>query len=193
MVQLKKLEDRVHFVVPVVLIVEGVLNGSEGPLYYPAEELKKSAALWNGKPVVVYHPDMYYSGIAGNPEVFNRQKIGTLFNVRFENKSLKGEAWLDPDRLKRVDERVLEAVEHNRMVEVSTGLFTDNENVSGEFNGIPYRAIARNYRPDHLAILPDKKGACSIEDGAGLCRNYLCSNFEEGLYLPNSYLICGIC
>lgn len=32
-------------------------------------------------------------------------------------------------------------------------------------------AVARNHRPDHLAILPDQVGACSLADGAGLIRN----------------------
>lgn len=56
------------------------------------------------------------------------------------------------------------------MVELSTGLFTDNEVEAGTWNGEDFVAIARNYRPDHLAILPDKVGACSIKDGAGLLR-----------------------
>ena len=44
------------------------------------------------------------------------------------------------------------------------------EKTSGEWNGKKYVGIARDIQPDHLAILPDIKGACSIEDGAGLVR-----------------------
>ena len=55
-------------------------------------------------------------------------------------------------------------------MEVSTGLFTENVQANGVFGGKAYHAIATNYRPDHLAILPDQIGACSIEDGAGLLR-----------------------
>ena len=91
-------------------------------------------------------------------------------NTRFEDNKLKADAWLEESRLKAVDKRILTAINENKMMEVSTGLFTDNESMAGEFNGKPYEAIARNYRPDHLAILPDLKGACSIEDGAGLLR-----------------------
>lgn len=167
----KMLEGRKHFVVPVVMIKEGVLNGSNGPIFYPADELKKTVALWNGKPVVIYHPDMYSGGMAGNPQVFNQQKVGSLFNVRFEDNALKAEAWLDPERLQLVDARVLESVRTNAIMEVSTGLFTGEEEVAGEWNGNKYYAIARNHIPDHLAILPDQIGACSIADGAGLCRN----------------------
>ncbi len=165
------LEGRKHLIVPAVLAVEGVLNGSKGPLYYPAEELRGSVPHWNGRPVVVYHPSMQDGGTAGNPAIFNKQKVGTLFNVRMDGKALKAEAWLDPDRLAVVDTRVLAAVNKGQMMEVSTGLYTEHELAPGTFNGARYDAIARNYRPDHLAILPDLKGACSIADGAGLCRN----------------------
>jgi hypothetical protein len=181
-IEIKQLEGRDHLVVPVVMAVEGVLNGSNGALFYPADELEKSVHLWNGRPVVVYHPDMYISSFAGNPQIFNKQKVGVLFNARFESKALKAEAWLDPERLKKVDKRVLEAVQNQKVLEVSTGLFTDNDDATGTFNGKNYIAIARNYQPDHLAILPDQKGACSIADGAGLCRNL--GQNEEVLLVP---------
>jgi hypothetical protein len=56
-------------------------------------------------------------------------------------------------------------------MELSTGLFVDLENEQGKWKDKEYCAIARNIRPDHLALLPDKKGACSVEDGAGFLRN----------------------
>ncbi|MGD0767072.1 MAG: DUF2213 domain-containing protein [Tepidisphaeraceae bacterium] len=171
--KIKELEGRPHWVVPCVLGVEGVWNGSRGSLLYTANDLAKSASLWCGKPVVVYHPQMSLSGIAGDPAIFSRQKIGTIFNARFDRKSraLKAECWIDPQRAAAVDERVLDAIKNGDVMEVSTGLFTDNEPVSGTFNGRGYVAIARSHLPDHLAILPDQQGACSVEMGAGLCRN----------------------
>ena len=38
------------------------------------------------------------------------------------------------------------------------------------WNGEEYSEVLRNYRPDHLAILPDLVGACSLDDGAGFLR-----------------------
>src|SRR5690606_13771547 len=32
----------------------------------------------------------------------------------------------------------------------------------------PYHSVARDYKPDHIAILPDRIGACSIADGCGV-------------------------
>jgi hypothetical protein len=151
--------------------VVGVWSGSNGPLLYTADDLRLSVPHWNGKPVVVYHPDMKSNGCAGHPQVFNRQRVGHIFNARFDGKALKAEAWLDPERLKVVSPRVLTAVRRGEIMEVSTGLFTEKNQGSGTFNGKQFVATAKNHRPDHLAILPDQTGACSIEMGAGLCRN----------------------
>ncbi len=158
------LEGRPHFVVPVIMGVVGVWNGSQGPLLYLAEDLEDSAPHWNGKPCVVYHPDNS-GGIAGHPEVFNAAKY--LFHARLDGNALKAEAWLDPERLKAVDPRVLRSVQQGRMVEVSTGLLLHHETPGGRYHGTTYNAIARDHRPDHLAILPDAVGACSIEMGRG--------------------------
>ena len=181
-IETKILEGNEHYVVPVVMAVEGVMSGNNGPLLYPANELKKSVNLWNGKPVLAYHPDLYTSSVAGNPDIFDRQRIGTIFNTKFKNGKLTAEAWLNVDRLGLVDKRILEAVQDKEMMEVSTGLFMDFESKPGTFNGRQYDAVARNYTPDHLAILPDLKGACSIEDGCGLVRNL--QKVEECLTVP---------
>lgn len=172
-IRLDFLEDREHFVVPVVMLTEGVHSGSNGPLYYPPQELKRSVPHWNGKPVVVYHPELYNQPIAAaEPGVHNRQKIGTVFNTRFDGFKLSAEAWIDAERVRKVDSRVAEAIQSRRIVEVSTGVYSQHEYAPGAWKGERYEYIARHYVPDHLAVLPDQKGACSISDGAGLCRNF---------------------
>ncbi len=162
---------RDYLVASAVMIVEGVLDGSHGPLLYPADELKKSVPLWNNKPAVLYHPEANGEGISAcDPVVITNRGLGVLMNTSFEDNKLKTEVWLDMERVKAIDERVLEAVENQEVMELSTGLLTDDDDTPGEFNGIAYDSTARNYRPDHLAILPDQIGACSIEDGAGFLR-----------------------
>jgi len=94
------------------------------------------------------------------------------------------------ERAELVDNRVVEAIENNEMMELSTGLFTDHDNTPGVWNNEKYLAVARNYRPDHLALLPDKLGACSIEDGAGFLRvneakteiTFNCDSLESDIY-----------
>jgi hypothetical protein len=164
-------DGREHMVVPMVMLVEGVHNGNVGPLLYRNEDLAKTPEAWNHKPIVVYHPVINGVGVSAcDPDILKNRKVGTIFNAKMEKTKLHAEAWLDPERLKMVDERILPALEKGQMLEVSTGLFTDNEMGDGVWNGEEYKATAKNYRPDHLAILPDIKGACSIADGAGLLR-----------------------
>ena len=167
------MENRDWLVGPVQMITEGVHNGSDGPIFYPAAELAKMTAVWNHKPVVVYHPQRNGVGVSAcDPVELTTRKIGVLMKTTFndESKKLGAEAWLDPSRLRIVDNRVAEAIEKNEVMEVSTGLFMDLERTEGEWNGEKYIGVARNIQPDHLAVLPDLKGACSIADGAGLLR-----------------------
>jgi hypothetical protein len=165
------LDGRQWLVVPAVMLTVGVHNGSEGPLFYSAEEMGKNPVVWNHKPVVVYHPTLNGLGISAcDPVVVESQRVGMLFNTGFDSK-LKTEVWLDEEKTKKVDNRILDAINTGQMMEVSTGLFHDPDPRPGEWNGKKYTAVVRNIQPDHLAILPDQTGACSVADGAGLLRN----------------------
>lgn len=165
------LEGEDHFVVPTVMLTVGVHNGSQGPLLYREEDMAAAPSNWDHKPIVVYHPELNGEGISAcNPNVLNNQKVGILLNTQYEGK-LKTESWLNKKSLRRVDNRVFTALEKKQKVEVSTGLFTKNVEETGEFAGEAYSGIATELRPDHLAILPDQVGACSIAKGAGLLQN----------------------
>ena len=168
-----KIADRDYIVVPMVMIVEGVLNANQGPLYYPKEELEKFPEVWNNKPIVVYHPEINGKGVSCDPDILSTQQVGIINNTRFINNELKAEAWLEETRINKVDPRIAESIENNTMMELSTGLYLDYEKTPGVFNNIEYSGVAKNFKPDHLAILPDKVGACSIKDGAGFLRNEL--------------------
>jgi hypothetical protein len=175
LVRTDTMEGEEYLVAPMVMLTEGVLNGSEGALLYPAEEMRKFPESWNHKPVVVYHPTINGAGVSAcDPEILSTRKVGVIMHTRFEEVDGKGkliaEAWLKRNRLEEVDPRILEAIENKTVLELSTGLFAEAESSSGEFKEVAYNAIARNYRPDHLAILPDQKGASSIEDGSGFLR-----------------------
>lgn len=165
------MEGKNYLVVPMIMMTEGVHQGSSGPLYYPATELAKIPEVWNHKPIVVYHPQINGQGISAcDPDILTNRKIGVIMKTKFEDNKLKAEAWLEADRAKTVDERIVNAIEEGKMLELSTGLYTDLKQEEGEWNGEAYTAIAINYRPDHLAVLPDQIGACSIKDGAGFFR-----------------------
>ncbi len=183
LIRTETMEGREYIVVPMVMMVEGVLNGGQGALLYTAEELEKIPAVWNHKPVVVYHPEINGQGVSAcSPEIITSHKIGVIMNaitIKEEGKiKLKAEAWLEPSRIEVVDNRIAEAIASETMLELSTGLFVDVVDNAGDFNGEQYTGIATNFRPDHLAILPDQIGACSRGDGAGFIRNNLGIDFE---------------
>ena len=172
MVRNEILEGRNYLAVPMVMIKEGVLNGSDGPILYTSEELAKVPQVWNTKPVVVQHPMLNGKSLSAcDPDVLEKYRVGMILNTSWDGQRLKAEAWLEPSRLEAVDSRVLNAVQKGEMMEVSTGLFSEIEQKPGVFKGRHYKGVVRNLRPDHLAILPDSIGACSIADGAGLMRN----------------------
>lgn len=165
------MEGKEFLVAPMVMIREGVHQGSNGALFYPRNELSKTPEVWNYKPVVVYHPTMNGYGVSAcDVDVITSRKVGVIMNTKFDKETgkLRAEAWLEVDRIHEVDSRIAETLNSGEIMELSTGLFTDNELSEGEFEGKSYKYIARNYRPDHLALLPDKVGACSVADGAGL-------------------------
>lgn len=175
-----ELEGRQHIVAPMVMITEGVHAGSRGPLKYAPDDMQESVPLWNHKPVVVYHPTENGKHVSAcSPVQINARKVGIILNTRFdeatvgENKvhRLPAECWMDVARLKAIDERILEALESNTPMEISTGLYNKPVAEVGVFNGKPYATRATKYAPDHLALLPDTLGACGLKDGAGLLVN----------------------
>jgi len=161
--------DKEHIVVPVVMMVEGVHSGSHGPILHLADELGRYPESWDGIPVTIGHPkvgNVYVS--ANNPDVLHDWAVGRIFNTQIDGATLRAEAWLDEECLERVSETTLEKINSGEVIEVSVGVFSDEEDTSGTWNTESYSAIARNHRPNHLALLPDEVGACSIEDGCGI-------------------------
>lgn len=179
------LNGREYLVAPLTTIVPGVLSGSKGALFYPPEEISRNHADWNDRPITLYHPTDPLTGehlSADHDGVRERQGLGFLRNTTANGK-LKHEGWFDAERTRSLDKRVYDNLVKNRPMELSTGLYTDNEPApaGSNFRGKPYSFTARNYRPDHLAVLPDQRGACSISDGCGVLVNRLVFNRQNGL------------
>lgn len=168
------LNGRAFLVAPLSMIVEGVLAGSKGKLHYPGDEISRSTQAWNGMPITVYHPLMNGLHVsARHPAIASTQQVGTVYNanttrLKDGRRKLKAEGWFDEELTKRVDNRVHDALVNGKQLEISTGLFTENTEERGTYNGRDYDYVARMYVPDHLAILPDQIGACDISAGCGL-------------------------
>ena len=159
-----------HLVVPVTMMVEGVHNGSHGPLLHTIAEMGKFPESWNGIPIVVNHPEVDGMNVSANdPEIIDSHTVGRVYKTHVDGSRLKAEAWLDEEKLGQVCPTTLARVKKKDPIEVSVGVFSDDEDVSGEWNGETYESIARNHRPDHLALLPGGVGACSLADGCAAC------------------------
>jgi hypothetical protein len=132
---------------------------------------------------VIDHPEVdgvYVS--ANSPEMIEQRKIGNVYNTRMVGHRLMAELWINEEKIRQMSSAVLAALQAGQTLEVSLGMFTEEEQVSGTWHGETYSAIARNNRPDHLALLPGGVGACSVADGCGTCVNgALCINKKGGI------------
>lgn len=153
-----------YSIVPVVMMVEGVHAGSEGPVLYTREALSEFSNAWNGSPIPIDHPMVNGIPVSCNSPEYRAKAIGAIYNTTFEDGKLKAEVWLETLK----SQSILSMIQNGDIVEVSTGMFANNIPETGIFNGAQYIARATRITPDHLAILPNKKGACSAEAGCGI-------------------------
>ncbi len=176
------LQGRNYLVVPGTIIKEGVLNGSKGRLYYPKAEIEKNPNDWNGMPIVGYHPIVNGKPTsARDPTVLEKHGLGHIYKTKNSNGSLKVEYWFDEELTSNFDQylddehKIMPRLTNGEPIETSTGVYTTDVKAEdgATFNSEPYDFIATNYKPDHVAVLPDEVGACSIADGCGVCVNSL--------------------
>lgn len=174
------LDGQDFLVVPVVMMTEGVHHGSGYPTFYSEEALSQYVGTWNGRPVPIHHPEESggYVSATMTPQVYEQWNVGTLFNVHFADKALRGEAWINVNKIRQKSPKTYEMLQSGEAMDVSIGVFPDLVPTSGTWNGETYSAVAYNLRPDHLALLPDQRGACSWEDGCGVRVN---SENEEAM------------
>lgn len=163
-------------IAPITILEPKVLEGSKGALYYPPEEIAKNPDDWNGKPLTVRHPKRNGANVSAfAPDIFVNQEIGRFYNSKInKDGSNSGEGWFDVEMTKKLHSELWNRLEKGEKIEVSTGLYTDNEEApaNSQHDGKVYTHIAKNYRANHIAILPDEIGACSIKDGCGVFNNH---------------------
>lgn len=167
------LNGREFLVGDAIILTEGVLHGSKGALFYPSDEIRQRPGVWNGMPITANHPmkgERAWS--ARTPEMWGQYQVGVFFNDDYspETKSRFGKVWVDVELANRVDNRIVPRMLTGEPINVSTGLLTTDIPAppTSHHKGKNYSFTARNYQPDHLAILLDHKGACSVEDGCGI-------------------------
>ncbi len=164
----ESLDGTDYVVFPVVMAKSDVpMNDA----LFPEEEYFADA--WNGVPVTIGHPASEDGGFlnANLPHVIEQLCVGRIFNAEVKFGNLVGEAWVDVNKLNRVDRELLEMMEAGVPLDVSTGFYASIEEKSGESGGKKYSQIVRSVIPNHLALLPSEEGACSWKDGCGVRAN----------------------
>jgi hypothetical protein len=179
-------QQREHLVVPTVALVEGVIwpVNAEHPELVLFEEFTRGLQGWNGRPVVYGHPMLQGEAVSANdPKILEGWCFGQTFNVSANSnkKSLEMESWIDPARAQIIGaQELIDRLNAGKPIEISVGVFTKEQELSGEYNGQKYGGIWREPTPDHLAYLPDGQiGACSNEMGCGaprVARTHLVTN-----------------
>lgn len=167
-----------YLVAPMTMMVEGVHNGSGGPLLYLRDDLRNSVQAWNHMPIVLYHPTRNGQGVsARDPDILNQRGLGLVLNASYveDDNELRAEAWFNVTKVEAVAPDIIKNLEAEKPTELSTGLSGVIENKEGKFgegdDAVDYVGIVRNHSPDHLAILPGSRGACSNDAGCGLLVN----------------------
>lgn len=172
-VRLETLKGREHIVAPITLLVEGVHTPEVGStfvdLFFSNSEISKYVDQWNGMPLAVNHPRDAYGNYMScrSPDVIQNSAVGNVWKSHFNN-GLKGEAWIDVGEAERLMPEVLADIRLGRPVEISVGAAFMPVGEPGEWKGERYEAKATSLCADHVAILPDLQGACSVKDGCGI-------------------------
>lgn len=173
----KKMNGKEHMVIPVTMIVEGVLNNA----LVATDEFIPHA--WNGRPVTINHPQINGEDVSANsPEALEKFAIGQLFNARIDGKKLRAEIWINLELAEKLNQNeLIKTLKAGNKMEVSTGYFCFAEQTTGKINGNSYVEIHKDIKPDHLALLPNDIGACSIKDGAGTFNKRLSMKINEAM------------
>jgi len=162
-------DGKTWLVVNGVPLKETILNGR----FMPFDEFASSPVDWNDVPVVLRHPKL--NGGSARVPSSDVPVVGRFYNAKIEqdSKRLVGEFWLDKDVIANIQEgmALLRMIENQRPIEVSTGYWSETVPQEGKWNDKNYQYVDQNIHPDHIALLPDEVGACSIKDGCGLNRN----------------------
>lgn len=174
-VRTEMLHGREHIVVPVVALMDTVIHAVNAatPERVPLATLTKAAASWNGRPVVLGHPTRNGRQISANePGVMSAYGLGTIFNSRVENGKLQMEAWHDVEHTTRIaGQEYVDSIRAAKPHEVSVGAFVVTDGQPGIHpNGKAYKANWIDATGDHLAMLPNSIGACSMAMGCGTHR-----------------------
>lgn len=151
-------------------------NGRPRYEYLPGEELTANLDQWDGEPLVLRHPSTPDGGFStADDSRTNVTEVGQFRNPADYSTpdTLRGQVYI---RVNEVGahggdlQQYVEDVDNGAYGEVSTGYVPRMEWEEGRHNGQPYEGVQRDLQSDHLALLPDRTGNCSVAEGCGVGR-----------------------
>ena len=161
-----------NYEAPAVLIREGVHHGSHGPIFWAGRILKANAQKWEGAPLVVGHPHVGGEDVGiKHPQA--PAPIGKVVRPRYD------EAKQGIVAVLRIPKDTPNITAIMKLKEVSVGVFTEEIEDYGHWQGEAYTACSITMEPDHLAILSGP-GACSWADGCGVRVNAQSNQTNKG-------------
>lgn len=176
----KHVRDGVAYVVaPVVMCREMVLNGELVPMKVLQDSLGPTdsglgpqglAGLWEGLPVTLAHPEDETLPVGQTLAWLKEQQVGFVENARMAGKDLVAEIWLPVEQKDPLAAETVQRIAAGELVEVSIGSWSITTPQEGVFDGKPYKGITDEISPNHLALLPNDRGACSVAAGCGTPR-----------------------
>lgn len=168
-------------------LAHDVVAQREGVYFYPtpdggvtkelvtAEELHSSIDDAGEEPLLIDHPDAPDNtpNLTTNPRA-NYTEVGLWREHEPIEDGIKSRALIEVDEIGEHGGdliRYLRDAIDGKAGEVSTGYgITRAVSESGRHNGMAYDAKQQGLSLDHLALLPNAIGDCSVEDGCGLGR-----------------------
>jgi len=136
--------------------------------YVPEQSVRETSAQWDGVPATLNHP----RDDAGRPVAANEQPethLGTTEEPYYDGTHVRGNIRLEKRELQRNGEvaDIKAALQAGDPIDVSSQ-YASVDLPPGEYDGEHRQNAERIVRPDSVAILPNRTGVCSIEDGCGI-------------------------
>jgi len=164
-------QQKEYYIIPAVIQTPGVRNDT----LWTKEELSKNYLNWANTPIILDHTydNNGNPTTASEPGILDDLMLGVLFNPSFNEKTgaVGGDFWLSVDSVNSVPS-LRERIDNGEPIDVSVGYYPYlTDPTPGVYNGVEYAEVDYGFIPDHIAILFDTPGACSIADGCGLQNN----------------------
>lgn len=136
--------------------------------YVPERSVRETSAQWDGVPATLNHP----RDDDGRPVAANEQPethIGTTEDPYYDGEHVRGNIRLEKSELQDSGEAsdIEAALQAGDPIDVSSQ-YASVDLPPGEYDGEHRQNAERIVRPDSVAILPNRQGVCSIEDGCGI-------------------------